>query len=78
MADVTKSEDLSKLLNETIKTYGKLDVLVNNAGIASPASIRDPNYLSVFDRVMATNLRSYLELIHNSVHVFGANERHYY
>lgn len=31
--DVSKQEDITRLFAETKKTYGKLDVLVNNAGI---------------------------------------------
>ena len=30
---VSKDEDVIKLINETVKKYGKLDVLVNNAAI---------------------------------------------
>jgi 3-oxoacyl-[acyl-carrier protein] reductase len=32
-ADVSKPQDISRLFTETTKAYGKLDVLVNNAGI---------------------------------------------
>jgi 3-oxoacyl-[acyl-carrier protein] reductase len=32
-ADVSKPQDISRLFTETKKAYGKLDVLVNNAGI---------------------------------------------
>lgn len=32
-ADVSKAEDISRLFAETKKAYGKVDVLVNNAGI---------------------------------------------
>src|SRR5277367_5838178 len=32
-ADVSKPADVQRLFEETIKTYGKLDVLVNNAGV---------------------------------------------
>jgi NAD(P)-dependent dehydrogenase (short-subunit alcohol dehydrogenase family) len=31
--DVAKMEDLSHLVHETMKAYGKIDVLVNNAGV---------------------------------------------
>ncbi|CAG2119272.1 unnamed protein product, partial [Medioppia subpectinata] len=67
VADVGKSDDLKRLLNETIKTYGKLDVLVNNAGIGQFIGIRDPNLMSVFDKTIHINLRSFLELIQLSV-----------
>ena len=32
VADLTQEEDVKRLINETIKTFGKLDILVNNAG----------------------------------------------
>ena len=67
VADVTKSDDLNRLLNETINTFGRLDVLVNNAGIAPNVGVRDKNFIPVFDKIIATNLRAYLELSHLSV-----------
>ncbi len=32
-ADVSQREDLKKLVNQSIKTYGRIDVLINNAGV---------------------------------------------
>lgn len=37
-ADVSKESDCIKLIEETIKKYGRLDVLVNNAGIQQDVS----------------------------------------
>jgi NAD(P)-dependent dehydrogenase (short-subunit alcohol dehydrogenase family) len=31
--DVSKEEDIINLINETVKKYGKLDIMINNAGI---------------------------------------------
>ena len=36
-ANVAKPEEIGKLIDETIKAYGKIDVLVNNAGIFDAA-----------------------------------------
>lgn len=32
-ADVSKSEEVKRLIETTVKTYGRIDVLVNNAGV---------------------------------------------
>ncbi|HEX3033817.1 MAG TPA: 3-hydroxybutyrate dehydrogenase, partial [Thermodesulfobacteriota bacterium] len=39
--DVTKSEDCKRLIEETVKKFGRIDILVNNAGIQNVAPIVD-------------------------------------
>jgi 2-deoxy-D-gluconate 3-dehydrogenase len=34
VADVSREEDVSRLMGETVKEFGRLDVLVNNAGVS--------------------------------------------
>ncbi|KAL0818866.1 hypothetical protein ABMA28_008185 [Loxostege sticticalis] len=63
-ADVTKEDDAKRIVNDTVKQFGKLDVLINNAGVGGSASIADANALTVFDHVMNTNLRSAVYLTH--------------
>ena len=63
-ADVTKEEDAKRLVNETVKHFGKLDILVNNAGIGGTASILSEDAMASFDKIMATNLRSAVHLTH--------------
>nr|XP_009859099.2 dehydrogenase/reductase SDR family member 4-like [Ciona intestinalis] len=48
---------MDKLLEETIKTFGKLDVLVNNAGIVSMTSVEDYTGES-FDKILSINLKA--------------------
>ena len=56
-ADVGSTQDVDRLIKATLDAYGRLDVLVNNAGIT-----RDTLLLRMkdddFDAVLATNLRS--------------------
>ncbi|CAH1639095.1 unnamed protein product [Spodoptera littoralis] len=62
IADVTKNEDVKKIIEQTIKQFGKIDILVNNAGIIRKAAVWDENAIDVFDSVMTTNLRSVVHL----------------
>ncbi|CAG2167303.1 unnamed protein product [Oppiella nova] len=63
VADLAKPEDVNRLVNETIKTFGQLDVLVNNAAVYLASAIDDKNLTEVFDQTMAVNLRAPLQLI---------------
>jgi len=67
VADITKEEDVQKLFNETIKEFGQLDVLVNNAGIYLPHDIRDETILKQFDNHFNSNVRPIIKLIHLSI-----------
>ncbi|XP_055906348.1 uncharacterized oxidoreductase TM_0325-like [Eupeodes corollae] len=59
--DVTKEADNEKLVAATLEKYGKLDVLVNNAGIIETGNIENTN-MEQYDRVMNTNIRSIYHL----------------
>ncbi|WP_090085385.1 3-hydroxybutyrate dehydrogenase [Lentibacillus persicus] len=39
--DVTNEDDLKQSINQTVETYGRLDVLINNAGLQHVASLED-------------------------------------
>ncbi|WP_129627061.1 3-oxoacyl-ACP reductase family protein [Candidatus Oscillochloris fontis] len=56
-ADVAKSEDARAMIKKVIETWGRVDVLVNNAGITRDRTMRkltDEDWLSVIN----TNLNS--------------------
>lgn len=55
-ADLTNEGDTKRIIEETIKQYGKLDILVNNAGILETGSILNTS-LEQYDRLMNTNVR---------------------
>lgn len=54
--DVSKPEDVEGMVEETIKVYGRLDILFNNAGIAETAKVTEAS-LDHWERVLAINLR---------------------
>ncbi|GBP85326.1 11-beta-hydroxysteroid dehydrogenase-like 4B [Eumeta japonica] len=58
VADVSKDDEARAIISKTVERYGRLDVLVNNAGIVSVKTILDPDYVTEFDRIMGTNLRA--------------------
>ena len=55
-ADVSVADDVKRLVEETVKTYGKLDVLFNNAGTGNPGKVADESE-EMWDRVIAVNLK---------------------
>ena len=52
--DVSKEEDCKRLIESTIQKFGKIDVLVNNAGISMRAMFKDLE-LDVIRRLMDVN-----------------------
>jgi short-subunit dehydrogenase len=52
--DVSKEEDCRHLIDETIKQFGKIDILINNAGISMRALFKDVE-ISVLKRLMDVN-----------------------
>jgi glucose 1-dehydrogenase len=56
-ADVSKIEDLQRIVDTAVSTYGRLDVMVNNAGIETRTSVLDTTE-GQFEKVIAVNLKS--------------------
>jgi 3-oxoacyl-[acyl-carrier protein] reductase len=55
-ADVSKPDDVKQLFDKTIETFGRVDAVVNNAGVM-PLSPIAKGDVEAFDKVIATNLR---------------------
>ena len=57
LKDVSDSADVDAMLKAIIAHYGRLDIAVNNAGIATPLQEFHEVSEDQFDRVMAVNLK---------------------
>jgi glucose 1-dehydrogenase len=56
-ADVSRTENLERIIQTAVENFGRLDVLVNNAGIETRMSLLETTEAD-FDRVLAVNLKS--------------------
>ena len=56
-ADVGSAEDMQMIVDKTVEKYGRLDIMVNNAGIIHQAKLLDLK-VEDWDRIIRNNLRS--------------------
>jgi 3-oxoacyl-[acyl-carrier protein] reductase len=70
--DVAKEADVSRIFAETKKAFGKLDVLVNNAGVYQFAPIEEVN-TELYSRLFNTNVLGALLATREAVKLFGDN-----
>jgi 3-oxoacyl-[acyl-carrier protein] reductase len=67
--DIALESDVKRLFDTTLKEFGQIDVVVNNAGIMSLSPIAKGD-IDSFDKVIATNLRgTFLVLSQAAQHV---------
>jgi 3-oxoacyl-[acyl-carrier protein] reductase len=65
--DVSQSSDVKRLVASTLEQFGRLDVIVNNAGVAHRAMPMAELPEADYDRVFATNVKSvYLSVVHGA------------
>ncbi len=62
-ADLTKPEEIRRVVDETIARFGRIDILLPNAGIYIPGEVSegDPD---AWDELMAINVNSVFRLVH--------------
>jgi 3-oxoacyl-[acyl-carrier protein] reductase len=57
-ADVSNGGDVKRMIDTCVETFGRIDILYNNAGIAMQATPIEEIDDALFDRIIAVNLRS--------------------
>ena len=60
-ADITRKDDIDRLVDETFKAYQKVDILVNNAGIFTTSPIHEADDAH-WDTVFDVNMKSVFQL----------------
>ncbi|XP_028159746.1 uncharacterized protein LOC114352357 [Ostrinia furnacalis] len=61
IADVTEDADTERIVKEAVEHYGRIDVLINNAGVIGMGGIKNSS-MEIYDKVMTTNMRSVYHL----------------
>ncbi len=56
-ADVSKVDDLQKLVDAAVAKFGRVDIMVNNAGVETRTSVLDTTEAQ-YDKVLSINLKS--------------------
>lgn len=70
--DVTAREDCTRFVDETVKHYGRLDILVNNVGVATPVALEGDDE-AAWSRVLNLNLTSAMLMSRYAVPAMTAN-----
>ncbi|HEY9540139.1 MAG TPA: SDR family NAD(P)-dependent oxidoreductase [Luteimonas sp.] len=72
-ADVSNESDVARYAEATVGALGRIDVFFNNAGIEGKVAPLEEQDISMFDKVIAINVRgAYLGLKHVLPHMYKA------
>ncbi|XP_011569354.3 uncharacterized oxidoreductase MexAM1_META1p0182 [Plutella xylostella] len=62
--DLVNEADLKNLVDKTLEKYGRIDVLINNAGFGIKEPFESDKAVQVFDDIHNLNLRAVVQLTH--------------
>lgn len=73
--DVTDEESVIESIEETVETFGGLDCLVNNAGIAGPTAPVEEVAVDEWERTMDVNVTGMFRTVKHAVSHLRASDR---
>jgi len=73
-ADIADAEAVTRLFEQSLAAFGRLDVVVNNAGMMQMAKMISDN-VEVLDRTLATNLRGSWLVMSKAAETLGEGGR---
>ncbi|CAH2240051.1 3-oxoacyl-[acyl-carrier-protein] reductase FabG-like [Pararge aegeria] len=62
LADMAKDEDVKRIVDQTIKKFGQIDIVVNNAGLSRNGGLLEDNIMEAYDTIMNVNVRGLVYL----------------
>jgi ribitol 2-dehydrogenase len=62
-ADLTKAGEVDRVVKETIRRFGRVDILLANAGLYIPGDVADGNP-DAWDELLSININSVFRLVH--------------
>ena len=68
VADITKDDQVANVVNQTVEKFGKINILVNNAGVLKGGAVgADENAMETWDFNMNANARAPFSFINQAV-----------
>lgn len=67
VCDVSVQEQCENLVSETLRTFGRIDCVVNNAGVSMHAWFEDITDLGTFERLFRINTMSMVWITHKAL-----------
>lgn len=74
VCDVTKESDILAMYDETLKQFGRIDIVVNNAGAMDGLNGIETTDLALFEKMITTNLTSVFISCKRALEIFTAQE----
>lgn len=67
VADLSKTEDVFSVIPKTIERFGRIDVLVNCAGVITREDLAEEDVTANYELVMGVNLKAPIQLVNKAI-----------